>query len=69
MRNICRLLLLISIINGLLFVISQDINMENTQKEWNVLQEQIGELNTRVPNLDCNPENWDKLSDKELFKF
>lgn len=38
-------------------------------KEWNVLQEQIGELNTRVPNLDCNPENWDKLSDKELLNF
>lgn len=38
-------------------------------KEWNVLQEQIGELNTRVPNLDCNPENWDKLSDDELLNF
>ena len=38
-------------------------------KEWNVLQEQIGELNTRVPNLDCNPENWDKLSDEELLNF
>lgn len=38
-------------------------------KEWNVLQEQIGELNTRVPNLDCNHENWDKLSDDELLNF
>lgn len=38
-------------------------------KKWNILQEQIGELNTRVPTSDCNPENWKNLSDDELLNF
>ena len=38
-------------------------------KQWNVLQEEIGELNTRVPVMDCNPENWENLSDEALLSL
>ena len=36
-------------------------------KQWNTLQDEISELNTRVPVSDCNPENWGQLSDSELL--
>ena len=38
-------------------------------KEWNRLQEEISELQTRVPTSDVNPENWDTLSDQELLNL
>ena len=38
-------------------------------KQWNVLQEEISELNTRVPVMDCNPENWENLSDEALLSL
>ena len=38
-------------------------------KEWNKLQEEISELQTRVPTSDVNPENWDTLSDQELLNL
>ena len=38
-------------------------------KEWNRLQEEISELQTRVPTSDVNPENWDTLSDQELLSL
>ena len=36
-------------------------------RQWNTLQEQITELKIRVPNMDCDPDRWDKLSDEELL--
>lgn len=36
-------------------------------KQWNILQDEISELNTRVPISDCNPENWSQLNDDELL--
>lgn len=38
-------------------------------KQWNNLQEEISELQTRVPTSDINPENWDTLSDEELLNL
>ena len=35
-------------------------------KQWNELQNEISELETRVPVSDVNPDNWDTLSDEAL---
>lgn len=38
-------------------------------KQWNELQNEISELNTRIPTSDCNPENWASLSDDALLSL
>lgn len=37
--------------------------------QWNQLQEEISELNIRVPTSDCDPENWSSLSDEALLSL
>lgn len=34
--------------------------------QWNELQEQISELKTRMPEINCDPANWKNLEDSEL---
>lgn len=36
-------------------------------KQWNTLQNEISELQTRVPTSDVNPDNWADLSDDALL--
>lgn len=36
-------------------------------KQWNTLQNEISELQTRVPTSDVNPDNWANLSDDALL--
>lgn len=38
-------------------------------KQWNTLQNEISELQTRVPVGDVNPENWANLSDDALLSL
>ena len=38
-------------------------------KQWNALQNEISELQTRVPVGDVNPENWANLSDDALLSL
>lgn len=38
-------------------------------KQWNELQNEISELQTRVPTTDVNPENWSSLSDDALLSL
>lgn len=38
-------------------------------KQWNELQNEISELQTRVPVNDVNPENWASLSDDALLSL
>lgn len=38
-------------------------------KQWNELQDEISELQTRVPVGDVNPDNWDTLSDDALLSL
>lgn len=38
-------------------------------KQWNALQNEISELQTRVPVGDVNPENWSSLSDDALLSL
>ena len=38
-------------------------------KQWNILQNEISELQTRVPVGDVNPDNWDTLSDDALLSL
>ena len=38
-------------------------------KQWNALQNEISELQTRVPTSDVNPENWSSLSDDALLSL
>lgn len=38
-------------------------------KQWNELQNEISELQTRVPVGDVNPENWSSLSDDALLSL
>ena len=38
-------------------------------KQWNTLQNEISELQTRVPTSDVNPENWSSLSDDALLSL
>lgn len=39
----------------------------NLSKQWTALQDEITELYDRMPESDCDPENWRKLSDTELL--
>ena len=38
-------------------------------RQWNTLQDEISELNNRVPVMDCDPGNWKNLSDEELLSL
>ena len=38
-------------------------------RQWNTLQDEITGLNDRMPVSDCNPENWQNLSDEELLSL
>lgn len=38
-------------------------------KQWNELQNEISELQTRVPTRDVNPDNWSSLSDDALLSL
>lgn len=38
-------------------------------KKWNALQDEITELNDRMPTSDCDPDNWSSLSDEELLSL
>ena len=38
-------------------------------KQWNTLQNEISELQTRVPTSDVNPDNWSSLSDDALLSL
>ena len=52
-----------------LFCDSSRYQYAELSKQWNTLQEEISELNTRVPTSDVNPENWDTLTDEELLNL
>lgn len=49
------------------FCVQARIDYTSLSKEWNIQQDKISELYIRVPTSDCNPDNWDKLSDTELL--
>lgn len=49
------------------FCVQARIDYTALSKEWNTQQDKISELYIRIPTGDCDPDNWDKLSDTELL--